>query len=354
MARLSQAQKSMLNRARAIGSGQQAVKLDDPVCVYLLARIVADLNRHDHFPEIPPKVPAFYASGDLAALRFEGIEFLPLMERLCGLEADADTYFVCLANLHMRRLKYQEILRTQPMPSMDQVGPRGLLQFGTLPPAGLTGLLFWRKWIYDTDNRAAQETGYVFEPIIASAIGGTPFGQTKSPVKRAADTSKRRQVDCILDSFAYEFKIRVTIAASGQGRWKEELQFPEDCRSSGYVPRLVVLDPTPNPKLSSLETAFIEAGGEVFIGEAAWEHLDAAAGPTMATFLETYVRIPVAQLLDELPSVLPSIRFEQQAEAIRIAVGDDELLIKRAGMSGLENSEETGLAAEPGEGAVDP
>ena len=28
---------------------------------------------------------------------------------------------------------------------------------------------------------------------------------------------------------AYEFKLRVTIAASGQGRWKEELDFPSDC-----------------------------------------------------------------------------------------------------------------------------
>ena len=34
----------------------------------------------------------------------------------------------------------------------------------------------------------------------------------------------------------------MTIAASGQGRWKEELDFPADCKASGYVPVLVVLD----------------------------------------------------------------------------------------------------------------
>jgi hypothetical protein len=31
------------------------------------------------------------------------------------------------------------------------------------------------EWLYDIDNRSAQETGYLFEPILAAAIGGIPY-----------------------------------------------------------------------------------------------------------------------------------------------------------------------------------
>ena len=44
--------------------------------------------------------------------------------------------------------------------------PRGLLQYGGMSPKTLAGFLLWRKWIFDIDNRAGQETGYLFEPII--------------------------------------------------------------------------------------------------------------------------------------------------------------------------------------------
>ena len=85
---------------------------------------------------------------------------------------------------------------------------------------------------------------------------------------------------------AYEFKIRVPIASSGQGRWQEELDFPVDCKKSGFTPILIVLDATPNPKLQQLEQTFLVHGGETYTGADAWAHLDSVAGPTMALFLE--------------------------------------------------------------------
>jgi hypothetical protein len=179
----------------------------------------------------------------------------------------------------------------------DQVGPRSLLQYGSLSPKALAGLLFWRKWLFDIDNRAGQETGYVFEPIIAYAIGGVPASASKSPVRRSDNKVKGRQVDCVLDQKAYEMKIRVTIAASSQGRWREELEFPQDCQTSGYIPVLLVLDPTPNPKLHELSTTFQAAGGEVYIGQDAWNHLTTQAGATMSRFLELYVHEPIQTLL---------------------------------------------------------
>ncbi len=252
------------------------------------------------------------------------------MERLVGLKPDADTYFACLASMHKRRLKYERILQTQPIPTIEQVGPRGLLQYGTLKAKALTALLFWRKWFFDIDNRAGQETGYLFEPIIANAIGGAPFSSKTSPIKRTSDKKKGRQADCIREKQAYEFKIRVTIASSGQGRWQEELDFPVDCQTSGYMPILIVLDATPNPKLEQLEAAFVAQNGEVYKGEAAWRHLEAVAGPTMAMFLEKYVRTPIQALLSEVTETLPDFSAKMSNGNITLSLAEECLTIKRS------------------------
>jgi hypothetical protein len=314
---LSLSQRAIIERARALGSGEQAVALTDEMCAYLVAVIADDLALMDKFPEFKGKVTPFFTTTPLRDLQIKGVNFTALYERLLGLNKDADTYFVCLAALHKGRLKYETILRTQPMPTVEQVGPRGLLQFGALSPNALTSFLFWRKWFYD------------FEPIIANAIGGTPAPSTKSPVKRVSDNQKGRQVDCIREKKAYELKLRVTIAASGQGRWKEELDFPIDCNASGFTPVLVVLDSTPNDKLTQLEKAFKTQGGEVYIGETAWQHLEQVAGPTMAEFLDKYVRDPLKQLLSEVPAKLPKLAAEMEGQNIKISVGNESMTIKR-------------------------
>ena len=120
-------------------------------------------------------------------------------------------------------------------------------------------------------------------------------------MKRTNDQSKGRQVDCWKirpdgKPLAYEFKLRVTIAASGQGRFGEELQFAEDCANSGAIPVLVVLDPTPNPRLRDLQAQFAAKGGHAYIGNDAWAHLEEEAGGIMATFIERYVRIPISEI----------------------------------------------------------
>lgn len=319
----------MIEKAKSASGGEQGIRLTDDVCAYLLAVIVSELRLASHFPELPVELPSFFGSQGLDSLRLPDLEFLPLMERLVELCRDADTFFVCLANLHKRRLKYERILQTQPIPTIEQVGPRGLLQFGTINTRALAALLFWRKWFFDIDNRAGQETGYLFEPIIAHAIGGAPVGAKGSPVRRAADPTKGRQVDCIREHRAYEFKIRVTIASSGQGRWQEELDFPVDARSSDYTPVLVVIDATPNVKLATLEAAFIAQGGEVYKGAAAWEHLESLAGATMALFLERYVRAPIQALLAEVVDPLPKLIAEMDPAKIVLTVAGEELVIRR-------------------------
>ncbi len=328
---LTKAQATIWQKARSLGNGAQAVGLTNECCAYLVGRIIQDLGLVDQFPEFVFKkpLPSFFSSEPLEDLVVTGLDAKALFECLVTSQADADTYFACLAAMHKARLKYERILSTQPLPTLEQVGPRGLLQFGKLSTDALAGFLFWRKWFYDIDNRAAQETGYLFEPIIAHAIGGTPAPARKSPVKRQSDRSKGRQVDCLLDDRAYEFKIRVTIAASGQGRWQEELDFPADCRASGFTPVLVCLDSTPNPKLDALIQAFRAHQGEVFIGEAAWQHLDSVAGKTMSLFLDRYVRTPLQSLLNEAPTIPPPLTAQWNETSIDIQIGNATFQIQR-------------------------
>lgn len=326
---LSKAQASIWAKARSLGAGGQAVSLSDEMCAYLVGRIVIDLGLRKLFPEVPRDLPDFFSKKPLASLILPSVDCRALYERLVTKNADTDVYFACLAALHKARLKYERILSTQPIPTLEQVGPRGLLQYGQIGGRALSAWLFWRKWFFDVDNRAGQETGYLFEPIIAYAIGGTPAPAKKSPVKRHDHSEKGRQVDCILEKLAYEFKIRVTIAASGQGRWQEELDFPVDCRQSGFTPVLVCMDSTPNPKLDALIRAFRDQRGKVFVGDAAWAHLEEVAGQTMSTFLERYVRTPIQDLLEHAKAELPELTAKWSDRSIDIGVAGETLRIPR-------------------------
>lgn len=130
----------------------------------------------------------------------------------------------------------------------------------------------------------------MFEPILASCLGGEAIGARNSPVKRLDQdgnpTKAGRQIDCYVGegNLVYEFKLRVTIAASGQGRFSEELSFPQECAAAGLTPILLVLDPTPSSRLDDLEQAFIDVGGRSFIGDNAWSHMEDEAGVIMSIF----------------------------------------------------------------------
>lgn len=328
---LSKTQQAFLTKVKAVGGGELGVALDDEICSYLLAVIAKDLDLLKKLPKLPKEVPAFFGKQHPSELRLKNLNFSALFEKLLNLRQDADTYFYCLATLHKARLKYVRILEAQPVPTIDQVGPRGLLQYGSLSPSALAGFLYWRKWIFDIDNRAGQETGYVFEPIIAHAIGGVAVSSKKSPVKRKNSKGEGRQVDCLRESDkkAYEIKLRVTIAASGQGRWQEELDFPADCKASGYTPVLIVLDPTTNDKLTELRMAFLEMEGEAYIGPDAWKHLELKAGETMSTFIQKYVHEPIQSLLKEAPKGLPDIQFSLKNGKLKISIEGETLQINR-------------------------
>ena len=244
--------------------------------------------------------------------------------------------FRSITKLHRHRRKYEVILRTQPLPTMEQIARRGLLEHGIVPVEVLASWLTWRKWVYDIDNRSAQETGYLFEPMLTESLGGRSVSAKASPVKRAEDPTKGRQVDCIVElggeKLAYEFKDRITIAASGQGRFAEELAFPEDCASSGYIPVLMVMDPTPNPKLTAITKAFRDNGGRVFLGDEVWTHLSELSGVEIATFVKRYIKDPVESIAvreRELLDLGLRYRTGVAGDSIEVTIGSHSWVIPR-------------------------
>jgi len=327
--------KKLFSSARILGNGDSRVTLSENELFCLLTQCCNDLSipaTISHLPPLSILPPSEdYYRLPLAWFQSKQSDCPPasaLVESLAACiayEPDFGLFFGNLAALHKRRLKYQNILSSQPRPTMNQIGPRSLLEFGGVHHELLAAWLVWRKWIFDVDNRAAQETGYLFEPVLASCLGGEAVGSRISPVKRLNEqgepTSEGRQIDCYdgESQLAYEFKLRVTIAASGQGRFGEELSFPVECKAAGLTPILVVLDPTPSTRLTELIAKFTANDGRCYVGAAAWEHMDSKAGCTMAVFLERYIRPPLTEM---------AIHEETGPEPIQLSWTCDEIVIR--------------------------
>lgn len=336
--------KDLYRKARLLTGGHPEIKLGQAEIYALLLLICRDLGWKPERIGLPPalstiptgsyySIPEGWFLNHANAPGTNGLQ--EALEAALAIETDFGMYFSNLCALHKRRLKFRGILSTQPKPTMDQVGTRGLLEYGTYPDRFLFNWLVWRKWIFDIDNRSGQETGYLFEPVLTRCLGGEAVDAKSSPVKRIGEDGEPkkggRQIDCYVEEekLAYEFKIRLTIAASGQGRWDEELSFPKECVAAGIRPVLVVLDPTPSNRLEQLRDLFLQLGGQVFIGEAAWAHIGERAGRTMASFVERYIKPALEAASDFDTSRIDPISMDWQGNAVVIRIGSTERRISR-------------------------
>lgn len=336
--------KNLFSKSRLLETGYPTVTLNEAELFSIFLIICSDLQwdvskiglmkpakplPHKEYYQVPLE---WFSSHDKTPTIQQLLETLSK-----GIEIDSDfgMYFLNLCSLHKRRLKFQKILHHQPKPTMDQVGPRGLLEYGICDNDLLNSWLIWRKWVFDIDNRSGQETGYLFEPILASCLGGEAVGSTNSPVKRldenGAPKATGRQIDCYIgaENLAYEFKIRVTIAASGQGRFGEELSFPKECKAAGITPVLVVLDPTPSNRLTELAQVFKNNNGLVYIGTQAWEHLEEQSGEIMSHFIDNYIKPPLKAINEFDTSKISSIKLTWDNDKITIQGDTNEYVIDR-------------------------
>lgn len=337
--------KNLFSRSRLLETGYPAVALNESELYSIFMIICNDLNWD--ISKIGLKKSArFLPNKDYYKIPLEWFsshkrtpDIQELQENLGkGIDSDSDfgMYFLNLCSLHKRRLKFQKILHHQPKPTMDQIGYRGLLEYGICDNDLLNNWLIWRKWIFDIDNRSGQETGYLFEPILASCLGGEAVGSANSPVKRLDENGKPkatgRQIDCYIgaENVAYEFKIRVTIAASGQGRFAEELSFSKECRAAGITPILIVLDPTVSNRLTELAKVFKSCKGKVYIGEEAWNHLAEKSGKIMSQFIDNYIKPPLKTINDFKTSKLSPIKLTWDNNKIMIQGDAKKYCIERS------------------------
>lgn len=259
----------------------------------------------------------------------------------CGITNVSDVSFLYLKNLcelYRRRMKYCHILESQPFPIREQIAPRSLLEYGNCSDNLLADWLEWRKWLFDIDNRSAQETGYIFEPILASCLGGEPVSARFSPVRRIDDngevTQSGRQIDCYIAERkeVYELKMRVSIAASGQGRFGEEMSFPFEAHKAGLTPILVVFDDTDSVLLDKLKRQYKAYGGRYFIGKKAWEMLEQQAGKEMGIFIRKYIYPPIDSVGKHIDSNPADIQISNHDGVIRVKGRGKEYTIKRNGI----------------------
>jgi hypothetical protein len=324
--------KSHFAKVRVLGQGGDRISLSASEMAWLLHLTMTDLGLKPSKPSLKrgkKRVPQFYDIQIPPTLpeSWASLTTEDLLSELAGLirqEDDVRLYFSNLCEILKRRIKYQRILSAQPKPTMDQIGPRSLLEYGIMPTKLLGSWLVWRKWVFDVDNRSGQETGYLFEPVLASCMGGTTVGSRNSPVKRVNESGQKtadgRQIDCLdVDAkIAYEFKLRVTIAASGQGRFAEELSFPVECKAAGLTPVLIVLDPTPSTRLTELQKAFEDNGGHAHVADA-WTFIEEKAGASMSKFIENYLR-PVLLQMAAFDDITP--------EALTLTWNKDDITLK--------------------------
>jgi hypothetical protein len=336
--------KNLFTKCKMHGSGDAQVILADTELYALICIAIGDLGWS--FQELgieSIELPntdyyqiklSWFNQVDIAELSPDKI--LAALDSCIKKDNDFFLYIDNFSALHRRRVKYQRILSQQPLPSMDQIGPRVLLEYGCCNLTLLANWMVWRKWIYDIDNRSAQETGYLFEPVLASCLSGEAMGARNSPIKRLDSagnpTANGRQVDCLvpINKTVYEFKLRVTIAASGQGRFGEELSFPVESQAAGYRPILLVLDPTPSTRLTELSEAFLRCGGEVYQGEAAWLHMEQQAGTVISKFIEKYIKPAVQDIESVNITDIQSLTLSWIDNKLVISNGQNSYTIDRS------------------------
>ena len=315
------------------GTGLAMVEMEPREVVLLIHIAYLDIFEND--PEWFSEPFFRLAKENLYTITPKQVAKLPVVNvedavkylRLSGVTNTENVIYLYLKNLSelwRRRFKFYNILKTQPFPFTEQIGPRCLLEYGNCEDDLLFSWMSWRKFIYDIDNRSAQETGYLFEPILASCLGGESVSHRNSPVKRidahGNPTGQGRQIDCYIEELkeVYELKLRVTIAASGQGRFGEELSFPYEAQKAGLTPVLIVFDPTRSPLLDRLKATYVSAGGRYAIGEDAWNLLTDRAGKAMGKYITKYLKPPISKM-DSLQLPMPS--------NIRLSVSENCLTI---------------------------
>ena len=121
---LSKTHQVAFEKARQAGSGAQGIGLDNGALRAIIWTVAEDLVIA--LDDIEPFTGDFFHTDPSKFTTGGGDPLGHFAQLIASGPLDADMYFSALAALHRARLKYQNILRVQPVPTLEQVGPRGL------------------------------------------------------------------------------------------------------------------------------------------------------------------------------------------------------------------------------------
>ena len=319
---LTPGQRRLIARARKLGAGKTATKLDDASLAGVMGFLERDLAEPGAIRSLPDRArpsKGYFETDPLFPALRRDIRFNLEQAYLEALEVmeDFERAFECLCEIQLRRVKFA----TQPLPAISSIAYRGLLEDGILSTSATSTMMRLRKHLYDIDNRAAQEAAYMHMKIIAHALRGRSFTSRNSPIRKSADLFKRRSVDCIVGNRAYDFKGRLTEAPSKRARFEDELMFPRDCSISGHQPVLLAFNQEPGERSTRLIEAYQRYEGLALIGDDAWNHLRQEAGPVMTRFIDTYMIEPM--------EVLTELEEEPMDMTVRVRPGYIDYVFKR-------------------------
>ncbi len=152
--RLSSERSAQLTRLLTITKTANMRALMEPCeLARVIALVAIDIDKGEQMagevPRLWPRlVPpdSYYAidlpwftASDPTITSFDVVDLLDAGVRL---DEDFMTYLNCLCELHKRRRKYGLILQKQPLPTMVQVSPRALMEYGPdFPPEALAWVL---------------------------------------------------------------------------------------------------------------------------------------------------------------------------------------------------------------------
>lgn len=302
-------------------------RLSDDYLRYLIYLTSRDLSISG-LPDIGFEIVELYDMRYTGEYKLPGLPIKDLYNILFECNRNSHNYLVCLIELFRRRVKYERVLESQSFSAPGDLSARALLHFGRIDIEALAHFIIWRKFIFDIDNRAAQEVGYLFENLICRVLGGVSYPANSSPIRSSGNQQEGalggRQVDCLVGKNVYEIKLRMSIAPSGKQRWQSEMAFPKDVCDSGYTPILIVVDPSSNEKYDQIIKAYKSNGGFVYAGKEFWEHIANIATPEMKLFSDKYLKGPIGDLLEsfDMNDSYRTFSIEDHVDHIQYRIGD--------------------------------
>ncbi|NEQ86881.1 MAG: restriction endonuclease, partial [Moorea sp. SIO2I5] len=102
-----------------------------------------------------------------------------------------------------------------------------------------------------------------------------------------------------------------------------------ESQAAGFIPVLLVLDPTPSNRLTELSEKYLACGGAFYHGEEAWRHMEQEAGEVVSVFIERYIK-PAIQGIEEIEIEYPkSINLRWSDQVIEISDDSSSYVINR-------------------------